>query len=127
MFPSAPTATRTPRKGSAVPGELPLLFWRPPHGRSPRGAPSDLVVAGWRRPHRGANRALLVVAPLVRARVGLSWLVDVEPSVLLRINRDLAVGAGNVHVRALLPIRLSSPYRRARQIPCPPSLYGESP
>jgi hypothetical protein len=62
----------------SVPGELPLLFWRPPHGRSPRGAPSDLVAAGWRRPHRGANRALLVVAPLVRARVGLSWLVDVR-------------------------------------------------
>src|SRR5258707_15023616 len=114
MFPSAPTATRNPRKGWAVPGELPLLFWRPPHGRSPRGAPSDLVVAGWRRPHRGANRALLVVAPLVRARVGLSWLVDVEPSVLLRINRDLAVGAGNVHVRALLPIRLELPRFRGR-------------
>src|SRR5258707_15202787 len=34
MFPSAPTATRNPRKGWAVPGELPLLFWRPPHGEA---------------------------------------------------------------------------------------------
>src|SRR5260370_38418609 len=113
MCPWGTPANMNPRRGWAVRGELPFLFWRPRHGRSPRGAPSDLIPAGGRRPHRGANRTLLVVAPLVRARVGLPWLVDVEPSVLLRINRDLAVGAGNVHVRALLPIRLSPPWWRA--------------